>query len=297
MKLDTALEAFILYLATERGLSTNYQLSVRRTLDLLDKWLQDKGKQWDAVSTDELNIHLAYLKKEGLSASSIRIHLVHIKVFYRYSKQRTWISNDAADALLPPKVPQTLPDTLNEQSIITLLGSIQTDDKLGARDKAILELFYSSGLRLSELGQARLEHLDLDERIIRVTGKGNKTRIVPVGKEAKAAVEFYLRNARPKLVRTGKTSSHIFLSVRGEALSPERLRSIVKERAKMAGIESNLYPHLLRHSFATHLLQNGADLRIIQELLGHVDIATTQIYTHVDQKGLKAVHKNFHPRG
>ena len=160
----------------------------------------------------------------------------------------------------------------------------------------MLELFYASGLRLSEMCSARLEFLDLEDHFLRITGKGNKTRIVPVGEKALAALKRYLASERPNLV-TRKTSSHVFLSIRGGPLSPDRVRQIVKERAKQAGIDQNIYPHLLRHSFATHLLENGADLRVIQELLGHADISTTQIYTHVDQKRLKAIHKKFHPRG
>jgi len=178
-----------------------------------------------------------------------------------------------------------------------LLDSIDTGTALGARDLAILETFYSSGLRLSELAQLRLEHIDQDERMMRITGKGNKTRLVPLGTQAHKAIQYYLRQSRPTLVKSGKTSSHLFLSVRGGPLSPERIRAIVKQHASAAGIEQNLYPHLLRHSFATHLLENGADLRIIQELLGHADIATTQVYTHVEQATLKKVHQNFHPRG
>ena len=167
---------------------------------------------------------------------------------------------------------------------------------LGRRDLAMLELFYSAGLRLAELCKARLETLDFDEGFLRVTGKGNKTRLARVGKKALAAISDYLQNERPSLV-TKRTSSHVFISVRGGPLSPDRVRQIVKERAKAAGIEQNMYPHLLRHSFATHLLEGGADLRVIQELLGHADISTTQIYTHVDSHRLKAVHKKFHPRG
>ena len=295
MTAETALDSFLLYLATERGLSTNYQLSVRQSLEHFLKWAQPKG--WRNFCTDELNPYLGQLRTEGLGASSIRIHLVHLKIFYRYATAKQWVEQDPADALLPPKTPDSLPETISIAVLKQLFESIDTTSPLGARDKAILEVFYSSGLRLSELAQARLEHLDLDDRMLRVTGKGNKTRLVPVGNEAKSAIEHYLRNARPTLVKSGKSSSHLFLSVRGGPLSPERLRAIVKDRAQQAGIESNIYPHLLRHSFATHLLQNGADLRIIQELLGHADIATTQIYTHVDQKTLKAVHKNFHPRG
>ena len=149
---------------------------------------------------------------------------------------------------------------------------------------------------MSELTQARIENVDLDEKVIRVTGKGNKTRLVPVGSRAAEALSDYLSTERPGLVRSGRTSTHIFLSVRGGSLTTNRIRQILKARAKLAGLEGNIYPHLLRHSFATHLLGNGADLRVIQEMLGHADIATTQIYTHVDQRQLKELHKKFHPR-
>jgi integrase/recombinase XerD len=161
---------------------------------------------------------------------------------------------------------------------------------------AILELFYSSGLRLAELCGLRLETIDFEEGFLRITGKGNKTRVVRMGTKAREAIKAYLDNERPSLVRK-RTSTHLFLSVRGGALSPDRVRQIVKERAKSAGIDQNVYPHLLRHSFATHLLEGGADLRVIQELLGHADISTTQIYTHVDRQRLKSIHKKFHPRG
>ncbi len=297
MTLSEAQDLFILYLSTERGLSTNYQLSVQQSFKRFEAWLQEKKKAWNSIDTDELTTYLSHLKKAELNASTIRVHLVHLKIFYRYATQKEWTPSDIADPILPPKVSQTLPETLNEETLTQLLASVNPEEYLGARDKAILETFYSSGLRLSELANAKLENLDLDERILRVTGKGNKTRLVPLGKEAQKALQYYLSKERKSLVKPSKTSSHIFLSVRGGGLSPERLRAIVKDRAKKAGIEQNLYPHLLRHSFATHLLQNGADLRIIQELLGHADISTTQIYTHVDQKSLKAVHKAFHPRG
>ncbi len=176
------------------------------------------------------------------------------------------------------------------------LESIPTDQPLGRRDRAILELFYSSGLRLGELCACRLEWLDSEEGFLRVTGKGSKTRLVRVGKRAVDAVAEYLKNERSKLVAK-KSGSHIFIGVRGAPLTPERVRQIVKHRAAMAGITATVYPHLLRHSFATHLLEGGADLRVIQELLGHSDISTTQIYTHVSSKGLKDTHRKFHPRG
>jgi integrase/recombinase XerD len=176
-----------------------------------------------------------------------------------------------------------------------LIESIDTTKPRGLRDRAIVELLYASGLRISELANARLENLNVDERIMRVTGKGNKTRLVPVGRRACEALASYLTGERPKLVKA-RTGSEIFLSSRGTKLTTVRLWQIVKERARLSGLEANIYPHLLRHSFATHLLGNGADLRIIQEMLGHADISTTQVYTHVDQQRLKAVHRKFHPR-
>jgi integrase/recombinase XerD len=203
---------------------------------------------------------------------------------------------DPAEPLIAPRGDQTLPETLRADQLSTLLDHIDPARPLGRRDRAILELFYSAGLRLSELCGARLEKLDFEGGFLRVTGKGGKTRIVRVGTAALDALRDYLANERPQLV-TRRTSSHVFLSIRGTALSPDRVREIVKERAAAAGIEQNVYPHLLRHSFATHLLEGGADLRVIQELLGHADIATTQIYTHVGAEGLKAVHRKFHPRG
>lgn len=295
--MEFQVDGFILYLATERGLSTAYQLSVRQTLDKLVEWTSKQGyKEWRDLGTDELSAFLGHLRKGDRDASSLRIALVHLKIFFRFLQKRNHIEIDPAEPLLAPKTSAKLPETLNAETITQLLSSINPEKKLGKRDLALLELFYASGLRLSEICNARLEFLDVDDHFLRITGKGNKTRLVPVGEKALAALNCYLTSERPNLV-TRKTSSHIFLSIRGGALSPDRVRQIVKERAKQAGIDQNIYPHLLRHSFATHLLENGADLRVIQELLGHADIATTQIYTHVDQKRLKAVHKNFHPRG
>jgi len=291
------IDQFLLYIATERGLSTAYQLSVRQTLDALADWMEKKGvSRWDDIGTEDLGDFLAWQKEHGLSASSLRVGMVHLKIFFRRLAGLEVIKADPAEPLLPPRGEQHLPETLNEQHVRAMLEAVDTNKMLGRRDLAILELFYASGLRLAELCGARLENLDLEEGFIRVTGKGNKTRIIPVGGKAREAVADYLRNERPGLVKK-KTSSWIFLSVRGGKLSPERVREIVKQRAKDAGIEQNVYPHLLRHSFATHLLQNGADLRVIQDMLGHADISTTQIYTHVDQKGLKSLHRKFHPRG
>ena len=293
----SAIDEFILFLATERGLSDNYQLSTRRSLEGLAGWLK---KNHDielpaAITIDHLSAYLAEQKRGGLAPASLRLIVIALKIFFRRLAAQGKIPGDPADCLHSPRMERYLPETLNEPDLASLLDSIDSNLPLGRRDRAILELFYSSGLRISELTAARLENLHLDEKILRVTGKGNKTRLVPVGSAAIDALADYLDNERPKLVGK-KTGSEIFLSIRGGKLTTQRVWQIVKERAEMAGIDANVYPHLLRHSFATHLLGNGADLRVIQELLGHADIATTQIYTHVDQKHLRNVHRSFHPR-
>ncbi|QUE50623.1 tyrosine recombinase [Luteolibacter ambystomatis] len=289
-------EGFILYLATERGLSAAYQLSVRQSLDALAAWMAKRKLVLADLGTHELSAFLSERKGEGLIASSLRITTVHLKVFFRWLAARGKLPMDPAEPLISPRPDHTLPETIHASEVVTMLESIDPARPLGRRDRAILELFYASGLRLSELCNARLEHVDFEESFIRVTGKGNKTRIVPIGGKAKEALESYLHHERPTLVKK-RTGSHVFLSVRGGALSPDRVREVVQERAAAAGIDHNVYPHLLRHSFATHLLEGGADLRVIQELLGHADISTTQIYTHVDAARLKSIHKQFHPRG
>jgi len=289
-------DAFIRWLATERGLSEAYQLSVRQTLDALAGWLKKSGKPLPDVGTEELAAFLSQRKKDGLNAASLRITTVHLKVFFRWLAAKGRLEMDPAEPLLAPRPDQNLPETLHAREVVTLLDSIDVTKRLGRRDLAILELFYAAGLRLSELCHLRLEMMDLDEGFLRITGKGNKTRVARMGMKARETVADYLAHERPELVKR-RTSSHVFLSVRGGPLSPDRVRQIVKRRAKLAGIDQNIYPHLLRHSFATHLLEGGADLRVIQELLGHADISTTQIYTHVDRQRLKSVHKKFHPRG
>ena len=295
--MEESIEQFILYLATERGLSDNYQLSTRRSLEEFAEWLS-KARQIttpEAVTLAVITDYLAHCKKRGLSTSSIKLVVVAIKILFRFLLARDRLTADPAEYIPLPRAERYLPETLNEMQAEKLLESISTDQPLGLRDKAMVELLYACGLRISELAGARLENLHLEERTIRVTGKGNKTRMIPVGRKACDAIAEYLAKERPGMVKK-RTGSEIFLSVRGTKLTTVRIWQIIKRIARHAGLEANVYPHLLRHSFATHLLSNGADLRIIQELLGHADVSTTQIYTHVDQQRLKAVHHRFHPR-
>lgn len=296
--LAVEIDRFLRYLATERGLSENYQLSVRRSLEIFAAWMAREGIAGAAdVTVEHLTDYLRMRKREdGLAAASIRINLIALKIFFRRLAARGEVPVDVAEWIDSSRLERHLPDTLSEPAVKTLLESVDTGRPLGLRDRAILELLYASGLRVSELTGARLENLHLEEGMIRVTGKGNKTRLVPVGKAALEAMSVYLERERPRLVGR-RSGSEVFLSVRGSKLTTARIWQIVRERAKLAGLDGNVYPHQLRHSFATHLLGNGADLRVIQELLGHADISTTQIYTHVDQKRLRQVHKKFHPRG
>lgn len=291
-------DSFILYLATERGLSTSYQLLVRGVLEAFSSWLNENTavREVAGVTTVHLTNYLGARKKTGLAASSARVELIALKIFFRWLNARKFREGDPAEPILPPRQEQHLPDTMNESEVLSLLESVKGTAPLDRRDLAILELFYASGLRLSELVNAKLENLSLEEGWIRVTGKGNKTRLTPVGGGAREALQSYMDHARPELVKP-RTTSHIFLSRNGTRLTTVRVWQIVKERAAMAGLDpAKVHPHLLRHSFATHLLNHGADLRVIQEMLGHADIATTQIYTHVDQQRLKEVHRRFHPR-
>jgi integrase/recombinase XerD len=294
---EQEIDSFIRFLAIERGLSDNYQLSTRRSLTEFGHWCQSTH---GIVSVREVDLPLIteYLggrKQSGLSASSIKLIVVALKIFFRFLTSKAELKRDPAEMLTLPRIERYLPETLNELHIEQLIESVDTKQPLGLRNRAIIELLYASGLRISELVTARLANLDPVERTLRVTGKGNKMRIVPVGQKACDALAIYLSAERKKLVRRG-TGSEIFLSSRGTKLTATRVWQIVKQCGQRSGVETGVYPHLLRHSFATHLLSNGADLRTIQEMLGHADISTTQIYTHVDQQRLKAVHRKFHPR-
>ena len=292
------IDAFLLHLATERGLSENYQLLVRRVLETFAAFCK-RGCGKEGVSdvvTKDVSDFLAHRKGDGIAASSLRIEVIALKIFFRWLAARGLRNGDPAEAVLAPRVVASLPDTMNHDEVRRLLEVITGTTPLDVRDKAMLEIFYASGLRIGEVTSAKLENLSLEEGWIRITGKGNKTRLVPVGGAARDALDVYLNSARPKLVKK-KTQSFIFLNRNGGKLTTARVWQIVKKRATLAGLDpKKVHPHLLRHSFATHLLAGGADLRVIQEMLGHADIATTQIYTHVDQRRLRQTHKSFHPR-
>jgi len=291
------IDSFLLYLATERGLSTNYQLSTRASLERFANWAGGRGVESVAkVTPPLLSEFLTAEKKRGLTPTSIKLEAVALRIFFRFLTARYRIPTDPAEKLPLPRIPHTLPQPLSQGDMAKLLAAPAGDTPLEVRDRALLELLYACGLRIAEACGARIENLDEEGGVIRVTGKGNKTRLIPVGRVALEALKLYLANARPKLI-SPKSGGEIFLSVRGHALTPARIWQVVRHYAKFAGIEESVHPHQLRHSFATHLLAGGADLRIIQEMLGHASIATTQIYTQVDRGQLKSLHRKFHPRG
>jgi integrase/recombinase XerD len=294
--MEAEIDAFIGYLAVERGLSTNYQLSTQRSLMNFAQWCNRHGlNSAREVTIDDISAYLGECKRGGLAAASIKLVAVALKIFFRFLAAKKSVKRDPTETLSLPRIERYLPETLNEAQVEQLLEGINTAAPLGLRDRAMVELLYASGLRISELAAARLENFRDDERTVMVVGKGNKMRLVPFGRKAAEAVAAYLSSERPKLINK-KSGNEIFLSARGTRLTTARIWQIVKKIAARSGLEANIYPHLLRHSFATHLLSNGADLRIIQEMLGHTDISTTQVYTHVDQQRLKAVHRKFHPR-
>lgn len=294
------IDRFLMYLAAERGLSLNYRLSVERSLSRFADWCAERELQVEQITEAQLASYHRWLRGEvALAASSCRVAMVHIRQFFRFLAREREVSQNPAALLECGRAGAPLPETLRAEEVNTLLQSIDPADiPFGARDRAILEMIYGSGLRVSELVNLRASQVDWEENFLRITGKGNKTRYVPLGGVAAKALKSYLEHARPKLLKSGRRAADVlFLSNRGEKLSRDRILQIIKERARTAGLPENVYPHILRHSFATHLLENGADLRVIQDMLGHASLSTTQVYTHVDQKRLVALHQSFHPRG
>jgi integrase/recombinase XerD len=367
-----AIETFVLYLATEKGLSFNYQLSNRRSLQELAAWCDARGlPDPRSVQTADLTDYLGSIKNRGLASASLRIVIIAIRLFYRFLRSRYGLKRDPAELLRTPKITHRLPRTLNQVEMSRLLGNdfsqrrrlfmnahspywqcqytatngrrvqkstgeterakaLEVSERIvnpeslltgssailvrlrdldlsqrryPRRDRAVLEVLYGCGLRATELATLQLANVNLEERILRVVGKGNKTRLVPIGRTACAAIADYIKHERSRFTvatqrgTAAKPRPELFPSQRrGKTLTYVRIWQLVKELAALAGFGKEIYPHLFRHSFATHLLENGCDLRVIQELLGHADISTTAIYTHLDIRHLKAVYKRSHPR-
>jgi integrase/recombinase XerD len=251
----------------------------------------------NAVTREQIVDYLAAERARGLSVNSVSRRLVAVKVFFRHLQQEGLLDRNVTEVMDSPRLWKVLPGVLSPREVERLLTAPGGAGPLPARDKALLELMYASGLRVSEAAGLTVADVKTAEGYLRCRGKGNKMRVVPFGQTARAAVERYLDEARPRLVKPGREAEPgLFLTYRGRRFSRKGVWKLVRGYALRAGIEKRVTPHTLRHSFATHLLANGAPLRVIQEMLGHADIATTQVYTHVDQGRLRAVHAQFHPR-
>ena len=295
----SVLEHFSGFLSMEKGLSANSVSAYLSDLRHFVTFLENSGiTSFSAVSREVILNFLGECRTREMESSSIARRLVSIKVLFRYLFQEKLIDNDITDVMDSPKLWRLLPDFLSPDEIDKMLKIFPAKgkDPLTFRNRTMLEVMYACGLRVSEVANLTLYGFLTDQNILRVTGKGDRERIVPIGRTATSLLSRYIDEIRPKLVKT-ENESIMFLSQRGRPLNRERIWAIVKDAAAKAGINKNIHPHTLRHSFASHLLANGADLRIIQEMLGHADISTTQIYTHVDEKRLLNVHKQFHPRG
>jgi integrase/recombinase XerD len=288
------IDAYLAYIDLERGLSRNTRESYERDLRQAADFLRKAGlKDWKAVKAEDAGRWVHSLSRGARTSQARRV--TALRMFARFLVREHMRDDDFTELLAAPKPGRRLPETLSTQEIAKLLASPSGGDPASLRDKALLELFYSSGLRVSELAALNLQQVDLEGGLARVFGKGSKERVVPMGSRAASAIGAWIASGRPHFVKP-KTRSELFLNSRGTALSRVGLWGIVKKHAKRAGIAKNVKPHLLRHSFATHLLSGGADLRAIQEMLGHASISTTQIYTAVEGKRLLDQHARFHPR-
>lgn len=305
--MEELIEDFLIHLRHERGLAENTQKTYKFLLDKFIAYLKSKGiNNWQEVKFDHLIAFLQFERERkpdnleegpqsGLSASSLYLEIAALKAFFKFAFNTKMVSENIAENLSLPRRWKRLPKSLSDKEIELLLQPDKPETPASLCDQAVLELAYSSGLRLAELRNLRLEQLHLESGFIVVIGKGNKERVVPVGSKAIDAIEKYLTRGRPALVKK-HSPANLFLTNRGTAFAHSTLWLRIKLRASKSGIQQNITPHTLRHSFATHLLEHGADLRIIQELLGHSSIQTTEIYTHIGKNRLVEIHRKFHPR-
>ncbi len=296
--LQADLTAFRDYLAAERGMAKNTVLAYERDLCKFRDWVAGGGlPNFLAPSVRELTHYIAFLKEDGLAAPSVARNLIATKMFYRFLRLEERIEQNTLELLSSPKLWERIPHVLSPESVEKLLDAPRNEDRFYLRDRALLETLYATGSRASEVVNLRLMDLHLESAFCKCTGKGSKQRIVPLGAPAISILKIYLQDLRPLLIQADKENPWVFVSKGGKRLTREMLWILVKKYARRAGLNAKVSPHTLRHSFATHLLAGGADLRTVQELLGHANIRTTQHYTHVDRSKLQAVHRKFHPRG
>jgi integrase/recombinase XerD len=296
MEITPAISLFLTHVKVEKGLSANTVAAYQRDLAKFNVFAQKSKLALEAVTRDDLVDFLAGLYREKLESRTVARHLVTLRNFFRFAQIQEIITTDPSLNLESPKIRRTLPGYLRLEEVERLLAQPDAKTAAGLRDRAMLEVLYSTGLRVSELTSLRVTDLDSRVGCIRCIGKGDKERIVPAGRKALSIVEKYLRDARPELLGKGVSSQALFVNRRGHSLSRVGVWKILSAYGRRAGLRVALTPHMLRHSFATHLLERGADLRSVQLMLGHADISTTQIYTHVVEERLKQIYKAHHPR-
>ena len=296
--MNTFLKEYLSVLKLERNLSDNTISSYKNDISSLINFLDGINvSDLSEVTYIQLTEFFKLLDKIGLISTTAARYFSSIKGFFIYLYQKKYITVNPVERLSSPKLSKNLPVVLTIEEIDAILKTPDLSNKLGLRNRALLELLYACGTRVSEIINLKISDLFFNEEVIRVFGKGSKERIIPVGSSAVRWVEEYLLNSRPLLEKKLKSENFLFLNIRGTQLSRMGLWKILDKYLKLSGINKDAHPHTFRHSFATHLLEGGADLRAVQEMLGHSDISTTQIYTHIDRDYIKQVHKDFHPRG
>lgn len=294
--MNELIEEFLSYISVERGMANNTLSSYKRDLCRFSEFLKSqKIESVDNVTRQMITKFMMKEKDRGLSSNSISRELACIKSFFKFLLKENRIKEDIATIIESPKLWKKLPSTMNLDEVESLLNTPNLRDPMEIRDKASLELMYATGMRVSELVRLKMDDLNMDAGFIKCFGKGSKERIVPFGKKAKESIKRYLEKSRPKFLKNN-VSNFLFLTRLGKPMSRQTFWKIIKRYVKLAKIKKHVSPHSLRHSFATHILERGADLRVVQEMLGHADISTTQIYTHVSKDRLKSIHQKFHPR-
>ncbi len=292
------LDEYLAVLKLEKNLAENtiesYRNDITNLFQFLDNYNIDDPQK---IRYEHVSDFFKFLKEAGLSSTSASRYHSSLKGFFLYLFQNNYITENPVEKIPAPKLSHKLPSVLTINEVDAILSQPDVTNKFGLRDKALLELFYACGLRVSELLNMKISSLYFREEVIRVFGKGSKERLVPIGRSAVSWITEYLKTSRLLLERKGKSENYLFLNTRGTKLSRMGVWKIVDRYVKAAGIDKEVHPHTFRHSFATHLLEGGADLRAVQEMLGHADISTTQIYTHIDRDFIKQVHRDFHPRG
>jgi integrase/recombinase XerD len=296
--LDRQIRNYLDFLRLEKNLSLNTLTSYKFDFAKYRSFLIAAGIQTaSAVLEEHISKFLAVLHREKLSPRSVARTISTIRGFHRYLLGEEEVRDDPTQIFDSPKQEKNLPDVLSIFEVDEILKQPDTSSRLGIRDRAMLETLYATGIRVSELVNLKQSSLMIEDGLILVYGKGSKERLVPIGRSARQWIEEYQKQSRVHLAKTGKSQDVLFLNVRGTKLTRDMIRKLVEKYSSAAGIGKKIHPHTFRHSFATHLLEGGADLRAVQEMLGHADISTTQIYTHIDREYLKEVHRTFHPRG